>query len=152
MDLFGQRALTIFGPAKAAARIEASKAFAKELMRRHGIPTPEFRVFPFLRRSPHLLVEAPGARGGQGRRAGRGQRGRHLRGEGGTPIAALDACMRARAFGDAGETVVVEEWLAGREVSVFAFCDGEHLSPMVAACDYKRLMDGDVGPKHRRDG
>ena len=145
VDLFGQRALTIFGPAKAAARIEASKAFAKELMRRHGIPTPEFRVFhsyaeahTFLsRHQGPVVVKADGLAAGKGVAICEGRE---------DAIAALDACMRARAFGDAGETVVVEEWLAGREVSVFAFCDGEHLSPMVAACDYKRLMDGDVGP------
>lgn len=59
---------------------------------------------------------------------------------------ALHQCMKARAFGEAGDTVVVEEYLEGPEVSVFAFTDGEHLSPLVAACDYKRLQDGDLGP------
>ena len=61
-------------------------------------------------------------------------------------LEALHACMRARAFDSAGDTVLVEEYVEGREVSVFAFCDGEHLSPLVAACDYKRLLDGDEGP------
>ena len=60
--------------------------------------------------------------------------------------AAVRACMSGRAFGDAGATALLEERLEGREVSVFAFCDGEHISPLVAACDYKRLNDGDGGP------
>jgi len=61
-------------------------------------------------------------------------------------LKALHNCMEARAFGAAGDTVVIEECLTGREVSVFAFTDGEYLSPMIAACDYKRLLDGDDGP------
>ena len=58
----------------------------------------------------------------------------------------MRACMDERVFGDAGNIVVIQEFLSGPEVSIFAFCDGEHLSSLAAACDYKRLKDGDQGP------
>ena len=145
VDLFRERGLSIFGPTKAAARIEASKAFAKELMSRHGVPCPEFKVFhtyheahSFL--SKHegpVVVKADGLAAGKGVLVCGGKE---------EALKALYDCMKSRTFGPAGETVVVEEYLDGREVSVFAFSDGAHLSPMVAACDYKRLLDGDDGP------
>ena len=145
VDLFSERGLAIFGPTGAAARIEASKAFAKGLMLRHDIPGPEFKVFhdydnahSFL--SKHegpVVVKADGLAAGKGALvcAGRDE-----------ALKALHDCMKARSLGSAGDVVVVEQYLEGREVSVFAFSDGEHLSPLVAACDYKRLLDGDAGP------
>jgi phosphoribosylamine--glycine ligase len=145
VDLFGERGLAIFGPTRAAARIEASKAFARGLMLRHDIPGPEFKVFhdydnahSFL--SKHegpVVVKADGLAAGKGALvcAGRDE-----------ALKALHDCMKARSLGSAGDVVVVEQYLEGREVSVFAFSDGEHLSPLVAACDYKRLLDGDAGP------
>jgi phosphoribosylamine--glycine ligase len=145
VDLFSERGLAIFGPTGAAARIEASKAFARGLMLRHDIPGPEFKVFhdydnahSFL--SKHegpVVVKADGLAAGKGALvcAGRDE-----------ALKALHDCMKARSLGSAGDVVVVEQYLEGREVSVFAFSDGEHLSPLVAACDYKRLLDGDAGP------
>ena len=145
VDRFTEEGLRIFGPTAAAARIESSKVFAKELMVRHGIPTGRAEVFDSYeeaarfvgRLSPPLVVKADGLA------AGKGVTVAHSRDE---AIAALRECMVDRAFGDSGERVLVEEWLTGLEVSVFAFVDGEVLSPLAAACDYKRAHDGDRGP------
>ena len=134
-----------FGPTRAAAQLEASKAFALEVMQVAGVPCPEFRVFQeqnaaldFLNhhRQP-MVIKADGLAAGKGVYLCR------------TPeeaTAAVRACMDQRVFGDAGNTVVIQEFLSGPEVSIFAFCDGEHLSSLVAACDYKRLKDGNQGP------
>ena len=145
VDLFTDRGLPIFGPTKAAARIEASKSFAKELMTAQGVPCPEFRVFQtydeayrFLSKNESpVVVKADGLAAGKGVLMCQGRE---------EALEALHDCMEARVFGEAGDTVVVEEYLEGREVSVFAFSDGEHLSSPVAVCDYKRLLDGDAGP------
>ena len=144
VDLFRERGLPIFGPTRAAARIETSKTFARELLSRHGIPGPDFKVFhtyeaayDFVsKHAGRLVVKADGLAAGKGALvcANRDE-----------ALNALHDCMRARAFGAAGDTVVVEEYLEGPEVSVFAFSDGDHISPLVAACDYKRLLDGDSG-------
>ena len=134
-----------FGPTQAAAQIESSKAYALEVMRVARVPCPDFNVFQeqnaaldFLshHRNP-VVIKADGLAAGKGVYLCR------------TPeeaTAAVRACMDQRVFGDAGNTVVIQEFLSGPEVSIFAFCDGEHLSPLVAACDYKRLKDGDQGP------
>ena len=134
-----------FGPTRAAAQIEASKSFALDVMRAAGVPCPDFRVFQdqtealrFLdhHRQP-VVIKADGLAAGKGVSLCR------------TPeeaTAAVRACMDQRVFGDAGDIVVIQEFLSGPEVSVFAFCDGEHVSSLVAACDYKRLKDGDQGP------
>ena len=145
VDLFVNEGHAIFGPTKAAAQIESSKAFAKELMRSHGVPCPEFRVFHdyheahgFL--SKHggpVVVKADGLAAGKGVFICESKK---------DALAALNKCMSTRSFGAAGDTVVAEEYLEGREVSVFAFSDGEHISSLVAACDYKRLLDEDAGP------
>ena len=135
----------VFGPTAAAARLESSKSFAREIIRSAGAPGPDFAVFSeepkaldFLRRNPGpRVVKADGLAAGKGVEvcADEFQAARAVR-----------ACMSEMTFGNAGETVLLEERLEGREVSVFAFCDGERLSPLVAACDYKRLDDGDHGP------
>ena len=145
VDLFEARGLRIFGPTRAAARLESSKAFAKGLMSKYGVPSPNFKVFQdhakassFL--SKHdgpVVVKADGLAAGKGALVCQGR---------GEALHALEECMVAKSFGAAGDTVVVEEYLEGPEVSVFAFSDGEHISSLVAACDYKRLLDGDSGP------
>lgn len=145
VDRFEELDLPIFGPNKAAARMEASKAFAKQLMRNHDIPCPQFRVLSSYneaatyvsRHDGPVVVKADGLAAGKGAFVCSGKAEARK---------AIHECMKARAFGAAGDTVVVEEYLEGREVSVFAFSDGEHISPLVAACDYKRLLDGDAGP------
>ena len=137
--------IPVFGPTQAAAQIEASKSFALELMRDAGVPCPEFHVFTDQSRAlDHLkahqgpvVVKADGLAAGKGVLLCRDS----VQG-----ASAVKECMSDRAFGEAGDTVVLEEYLSGPEVSVFGFCDGENLAPLVAACDYKRLEDGNHGP------
>ena len=145
VDRFQQSGLIAFGPTKGAAKIEASKAYARELMKRHHVPSPDFKVFrsysegyDFL--SKHegpLVVKADGLADGKGSFICNNQE---------EAINALHDCMEDQVFGAAGATVVVEELLQGQEVSVFAFVDGYHVSSLMAACDYKRLLDRDKGP------
>ena len=137
--------IPVFGPAREAARLESSKSFAREVMLESGAPSPEFAVFTeesealdYLRRNPGpRVVKADGLAAGKGVTVCDDEA---------QAAGAVRACMSGRAFGEAGATVLLEERLEGREVSVFAFCDGERISPLVAACDYKRLCDGDEGP------
>ena len=144
-DRLTEAGIPVFGPTLAAARLESSKSFAREVMRQAQVPGPEFAVFTeeaaaleFLRRNHGpWVVKADGLAAGKGVVVSDDE----------TQAAeAVRASMSGRAFGDAGATVLLEERLVGREVSVFAFTDGEHVSPLVAACDYKRLCDGDDGP------
>lgn len=145
VDAFQQKGLAIFGPTRSAARIESSKAYARELMSKHHIPSPRFWVFDsyekateFINRhdSP-VVVKADGLAAGKGAIVCRTRQG---------ALDALKLCMVDRAFGRSGDTVVLEELLVGTEVSVFSFVDGETVSWPVAACDYKRAYDGDRGP------
>ena len=144
-DALDAMGIPVFGPARAAARLESSKSFAREVMQEAGAPGPEFAVFDdetdaldYLRRNPGpRVVKADGLAAGKGV---------SVCDDEAQAAAAVRACMSGRAFGDAGAKVLLEERLEGREVSVFAFCDGERISPLVAACDYKRLCDDDGGP------
>ena len=144
-DVLRSRGQSVFGPSKAAARIETSKAFAKQLMADVGVPTAPFEVFddPYAARAyieahgTPIVVKADGPAQGKGVVVAQ------------TVEDALDAvvdCMTGTAFGDAGHTVVIEDCLSGQEVSVFCFTDGRDVTPLVAACDYKRIGDGDAGP------
>jgi phosphoribosylamine--glycine ligase len=145
VDRLADLGIPAFGPSQAAAQIEASKSFALDLMREAGVPCPWFRVFrqqsealSFVsRHRGPLVVKADGLAAGKGVSLCATQE---------EAAAAVRACMSQGIFGPAGATVVVEELLEGQEVSVFAFSDGERLSPLAAACDYKRLQDGDRGP------
>ncbi|PKB71062.1 MAG: phosphoribosylamine--glycine ligase [SAR202 cluster bacterium Io17-Chloro-G6] len=144
-DRLAKLEIPVFGPSRAAAQIEASKSFALDLMRNAGVRCPEFvsvqdkaDAYAYIKTHPGpLVVKADGLAAGKGVL---------LCEDSGQAQAAVELCMSERAFGEAGATVVLEEYLSGPEVSVFAFCDGEHMSPLVAACDYKRLEDGDQGP------
>ena len=144
-DRFREEGLRIFGPTMAAARIESSKSFAKSVMAATGVPTANAQVF----RDPGSAIEyvqteePPFVVKADGLAAGKGVIMSPSRAE---AIAALDSMFVSREFGDAGDTVLVEEWLCGQEVSVFAFVDGPYVSEMVSACDYKRAQDGDLGP------
>ena len=137
--------IPVFGPSRAAAQIEASKGFALNLMREEGVPCPNFAsvrdkadAYAYIQTHPGpMVVKADGLAAGKGVLLCADSR---------QAQAAVELCMSERAFGEAGETVVLEEYLSGPEVSVFAFCDGENISPLVAACDYKRLEDGGLGP------
>ena len=134
-----------FGPTKAAAEIESSKVFAKNLMRKYGIPTADYRVFTSAAEAEAYLASAPlpTVIKADGLALGKGVVIAETR------EAAMDAArgmMEDKKFGASGETIVVEEFLTGPEVSVLAFTDGETLRPMVSSMDHKRALDGDRGP------
>lgn len=145
VDRFQKNAFPIFGPTEAAAKIETSKAFAKEFMQRHDIPCADGVSFDsynealrFLRHiSLPLVIKADGLAEGKGVTIA------HTYDQ---AKAALDDSMNRMIFGLSGATVVVEEFLDGPELSVFTFTDGHVLSPIVAACDYKRVGERDEGP------
>ncbi|MAG34957.1 MAG: phosphoribosylamine--glycine ligase [Dehalococcoidia bacterium] len=136
-----------FGPSAAAARIEASKVFAKDLLSQHGIPTGPYKVFDQAS-AAHRYLDAPGrdypvvvkadglARG----------KGAIVSADSTEAHAAVAAMLEERAFGGAGDRILIEECLVGPEASVFAICDGEQARPFGAARDYKRIFDGDRGP------
>jgi phosphoribosylamine--glycine ligase len=146
-DLFAARGRPLFGPRRVAAQLETSKAFAKDFMRKHGVPTARYRVCS----SADDAVQA--IRSGEfgesvvvkadGLAAGKGVVVAETRAEAET---AVRAAMIDHAFGDAGQRVVLEERLEGPEVSFFVIADGEFVVPLVAAQDHKRIFDGDEGP------
>ncbi len=136
--------IRVFGPGAAAARLEGSKEFAKQVMRAHGIPTAESEAFTelapalaYLRRvGAPIVVKADGLAAGKGVTVAM-----HLV----EAESAVRECLSGR-FGDAGATVVIEEYLTGQECSLLAFTDGATVVPMVPAQDHKRAFDGDTGP------
>lgn len=143
-DLLEEAGVPVFGPKKNAAIIEGSKVFAKELMRKYGIPTAEYHVFTdlsaavdYVRTAPMpAVIKADGLALGKGviiaQNADEAEN-------------ALRAMMADRVFGESGARVVIEEFLTGPEVSVLSFTDGETLVPMVSSMDHKRAQDGDRG-------
>ena len=145
VDRFQAAGLSIFGPSQAAARIESSKSFAKDLMARAGVPTAKAEVFHHFDAArgyvegvtPPVVIKADGLAAGKGVVVAETTE---------RAVSALREQMIDRAFGSAGETVLVEQYLEGPELSVFAFVDGKRLSPLIAAVDYKRVGDGDSGP------
>ncbi|HLH21028.1 MAG TPA: phosphoribosylamine--glycine ligase [Chloroflexota bacterium] len=144
-DTLAARGLAVFGPSRAAAEIEASKAWAKDLMQRHGIPTARF-VVATDRDAARRALDAfglPVVVKADGLAAGKGVTVAQTRA---AAEAAIDACLVERAFGAAGERVLIEECLEGQELSVLAFADGQTVVPMVPARDYKRVGDDDTGP------
>jgi phosphoribosylamine--glycine ligase len=144
-DRCGEAGLTALGPSAAAARLEGSKAFAKALMARHGIPTARFAVFDAAaearrycaRVGAPLVVKADGLAGGKGAIVCATLE---------EAEAAVRALMEERVFGQAGATVVIEEYLRGEEVSFFALANGEEALALGAAADHKAVFDGDRGP------
>jgi len=137
--------LAVFGGSAAAARLESSKAFAKDLMARHRIPTARFGTFrdAAAARSYARELGAPLVVKADGLAAGKGVTVCGTLEEADRAIA---QCLEARAFGDAGLTVVVEEFLVGEEASFFALSDGVTVLPLTAAQDHKTVLDGDRGP------
>jgi phosphoribosylamine---glycine ligase len=137
--------LAVFGGSAAAARLESSKAFAKDLMARHRIPTARFGTFrdaAAARRYARelgapLVVKADGLAAGKGVTVCRSLE---------EADRAIAQCLEARTFGDAGLTVVIEEFLVGEEASFFALSDGATVLPLTAAQDHKTVLDGDRGP------
>jgi phosphoribosylamine--glycine ligase len=145
VDLFTKNGLAIFGPTQKAAQIESSKVFAKDLMQRHGIPCAKSQTFSDIEKAkdyvkkqkPPIVLKADGLAEGKGVIIAES-----------IPDAekALNEMMAAKKFGAAGDKVVVEEHLVGREMSFFIFTDGKTIAPTVPACDYKRIYDGNQGP------
>jgi phosphoribosylamine--glycine ligase len=145
VDAFRARRLAIFGPTRAAARIETSKRFAKELMLRAGVPTAaatSHRDIDSAKRAARELG-APVVVKASGLAAGKGVIVCETASE---ADAAIDAMLADHAFGAAGAEVLVEEFMQGEELSVFALTDGAHVLPMLPAQDHKRLEEGDRGP------
>ncbi|GBG55532.1 phosphoribosylamine--glycine ligase [Sporomusaceae bacterium FL31] len=145
VDAFDKQALKIFGPTQAAAELEGSKAFAKELMKKYQIPTANFEVFTDAESAKDYIVKigAPVVVKADGLAAGKGVVVAMSLDE---ALAAVDMIMRDQAFGLAGSRVVIEEYLTGEEASLLAFTDGYTVVPMISAQDHKRAFDGDQGP------
>jgi phosphoribosylamine--glycine ligase len=137
--------LAVFGGSAAAARLESSKAFAKDLMARHRIPTARFGTFRDAAAARRYCRElgAPLVVKADGLAAGKGV---VVCGSLEEADQAVAQCLEARAFGDSGLTVVIEEFLVGEEASFFALSDGTGVLPLVAAQDHKTVHDGDRGP------
>jgi len=133
------------GPTQAAAQLEGSKTFAKEICDAAGIPTARWERFEdadaarefVRRRGAPIVVKADGLAAGKGVVVAATEH---------AALAAIDAIMEDRIFGEAGAAVVIEECLTGDEVSLFALCDGAHAVPLGSAQDHKRVGDGDTGP------
>jgi len=135
----------VFGPSAAAARIEGSKAFAKDLMARHRVPTARFATFTDAAAARGYARElgAPCVVKTDGLAAGKGAIVCATVEE---ADAAIAACMERAEFGDAGRTVVIEEFMRGEEASFFAIASGTDVLPLTAAQDHKTVFDGDRGP------
>lgn len=148
VDIFQEQDLKIFGPCAQAARLEGSKVFSKDLMHKYHIPTAAYQVFndpeaaaefacSFTDRGQPVVIKADGLAAGKGVIiAATSQEARQ----------AVDEIMREKVFGEAGQSIVVEEFLQGEEVSVFALADGHKAVTLVAAQDHKRVFNNDEGP------
>ncbi|MFM9414370.1 phosphoribosylamine--glycine ligase [Peptococcus simiae] len=145
VDAFEAAGLACFGPSQAAARLEGSKAFSKALMKKYQIPTAKFDVFTDLAAAQAYVkaLNGPCVVKADGLAAGKGV---IICPDTATALAALEDMLTDKAFGEAGQRVLVEEFLEGQEVSVLAFADGKQVIPMVSAQDHKRIFDGDEGP------
>jgi len=145
VDAFQAAGLRIFGPTKAAARLEASKDFAKSFMVRHNLPTALHRTFTdaaeakafVAKRGAPIVVKADGLAAGKGVIVATSVQ---------EATDAIDAMLTQNKFGEAGARVVVEEFLEGEEASFIVMCDGAHVLALATSQDHKRLKDGDHGP------
>jgi len=150
VDLFRGRGLKVFGPTQAAAQLEASKDFAKQFMKRHGIPTAAFETFSDAAQArayasaqsekfPGLpiVIKADGLAAGKGVVVATSLEEAH---------AAIDEMLLGNRFGDAGARVVIEDFLQGEEASFIVMCDGEEAFALATSQDHKRVGDGDIGP------
>ncbi len=145
VDAFTARGLKAFGPTREAAAIEGSKVFSKNLMKKYSIPTAAYAVFTELDKAKDyvrqqempLVLKADGLAAGKGVVIAQNQD---------EALKAVEDILEAGVFGAAGNRLVVEEFLEGEEVTVLAFCDKEHVLPMVPSQDHKRIFDGDQGP------
>jgi phosphoribosylamine--glycine ligase len=145
VDEFERAGLPIFGPSKAAAQLEASKAFAKTLMREAGVPTADFETFDDAQAARGYVksIGRPCVVKADGLAMGKGVT---VCNDLDAAIGAVDEAMEKRRFGAAGERVVIEELLRGEELSFFALCDGSDAVALGCAQDHKAVFDGDRGP------
>ncbi len=145
VDVFSEKGIKIFGPSKEASQLEGSKAFAKELMRKYRVPTAEFEVFTspeeairFLEKKEYpLVVKADGLAAGKGSIICKNFEEARKQ---------VERIMVERIFGEAGEKVVVEEFLEGDEASIIALTDGVNIKFLLPSQDHKAVFDGDKGP------
>lgn len=146
VDLFEKHGRKIFGPTKRAAELEWSKAFAKDFMQRHRIPTARFQTFTARERLKAVeylhATEYPVVLKADGLAAGKGVA---ICKELESALDSLHQIMDAKAFGASNDTVVIEEFMAGEEASVFAICDGRNYVTLAPAQDHKRVFDDDQG-------
>ncbi|AZR74250.1 phosphoribosylamine--glycine ligase [Anoxybacter fermentans] len=145
VDCFEKAGLRIFGPSKAAARLEGSKSFAKNLMQKYGIPTATYQVFTdpgeakayIKKKGTPIVIKADGLAAGKGVVVARDLE---------TALRAVEELMEDEKFAEAGKKVVIEEFLQGVEVSLLALTDGSAVLPMTPVHDHKAVYDGDKGP------
>ena len=144
-DVFEARGLAVFGPSKAAAQLEGSKAFSKNIMAKYNVPTAFFKICDNLEDAKAYVEEkgAPIVVKADGLAAGKGVVVAFTKEE---ALAALDDMMGDFKFGSAGARVVLEAFMDGEEASLLAFTDGKIIVPMIASQDHKRVFDGDQGP------
>lgn len=145
VDIFKKHNLTIFGPSAAAARLEGSKVYMKNILKKYNIPTAAF-IETSNEKEAHDFIETmnlPIVVKADGLCAGKGVIIAQSKDEAKTAVSDM---LSGASFGDAGTSVVVEEYLDGYELSVFAICDGENYKVLPAAQDHKRVGDGDTGP------
>lgn len=145
VDIFSKHNLKVFGPDQKAAILEDSKVFSKLLLRKHGIPTADFKCFDDHSQARHYVLSrgAPIVVKADGLSKGKGVFVCKTNDE---ALQAIDSIMKDRVFGNAGDQVVIEECLTGEEVSLLAFTDGRTIVPMESSQDHKTVYDGDKGP------
>ena len=145
VDIFCENKLRIFGPNKAAAQLEASKVFSKELMAKYKVPTADFRVFDHPDAADKYIekIGAPCVVKADGLAAGKGVVVAKTVDE---AKRAVDAMMREKIFGDSGNKIIVEECLEGQEASILVITDSKEVVALASAQDHKRIFDNDAGP------
>lgn len=145
VDYFVERDIPIFGPKKQAALLEGSKAFAKNILDKYNIPTGEYEVFTdpdsalnYLQNADYpLVVKANGLAGGKGVIVASDYQ---------SAQAAVERIMEDKAFGDAGDRIVIEDFIEGEEISIFALTDGQTILPVTSSRDHKAIFEGEEGP------
>ena len=144
-DELNKAGIPVFGPSKAAAQLEGSKVFAKDLMKKYNIPTAAYGVFHNVEEAKEFIRQtgAPIVVKADGLAAGKGVVVAMTIDE---ANAAVEDMLSGNRFGEAGSTVVIEEFMEGEEASLLAFVDGKTVVPMIASQDHKRIFDGDKGP------
>jgi len=144
-DKFAEKGMAFFGPSAAAAQIEGSKSFAKNLMKKYKIPTAAYETFTDeekavsyikKRKKYPLVIKADGLASGKGVVIAETEE---------QAVQAVRGMLEGKTFGSAGESVVIEEFMEGEEASVLCFTDGNTIVPMISAQDHKRISDGDRG-------